>query len=72
MEEIIIGEKTLKERAITFAWGLSGFLVPAVAAYLVNISDVREIDIWQVITLMVVVSSGYIINQWTYFLKNNK
>lgn len=70
MEEIIIGKKTLKERIKTFAWGMSGLVVPAVAAFLMNIADIREIDFWKIATLVVVVASGYVFNQWTYFLNN--
>lgn len=58
-------EKTLKERAIVFAWGLGGFLAVAVATYLMNIADVREIDPWKLATIIVTVASGYVVNQFT-------
>lgn len=48
-----------------FAWGLGGFTLVAVCAYLVNINDIREIDVYKLATIFVVSASGYIVNRIT-------
>lgn len=60
-------EKTLKERIIAFLWGMGGFTGVAVAVYLMNIGDVREIDVWKLVTIVVTVSAGYVVNQGTKY-----
>jgi hypothetical protein len=60
-------EKTLKERVITFLWGMGGFTGVAVAVYLMNINDIREIDIWKLVTIVVTVAAGYVVNQGTKY-----
>jgi hypothetical protein len=63
-------EKTLKERAITFAWGMGGFVGVAVCVYLMNIADVREINVFKLLTIVVTVAAGYVVNQGTKYLNN--
>lgn len=53
------------ERVKTFLWGIGGFTAVAVAAYLVNINDVREIDFYKLATIFVVAVAGYVVNQVT-------
>jgi ABC-type uncharacterized transport system permease subunit len=60
-------EKTLKERVITFTWGMGGFIGVAVAVYLMNIADVREIDFWKLGTIVITVAAGYVVNQGTKY-----
>lgn len=55
----------LKKRVMTFIWGIGGFTAVATAAYLVNINDVREIDLYKLVTIFVVAASGYVVNQVT-------
>ena len=62
----------IKKRIITFLWGLGGFTLVAVAAYLVNIADVREIDIYKVATIFVVAAAGYVVNQMTRYINVGK
>lgn len=61
-------EKTLKERVITFLWGMGGFVGVAIAVYVMNISDVREIDLWKLATIVITVAAGYVVNQGTKYL----
>ena len=65
-------EKTLNERVITFLWGMLGFVGVAVAVYLINISDVREIDPWKLVTIVVTVAAGYVVNQGTKYARTGK
>lgn len=65
-------DKTLKERVITFLWGMGGFVGVAVSVYLMNIADVREIDFWKLGTIVVTVAAGYVVNQATKYLNTGK
>jgi hypothetical protein len=58
----------LKKRIGTFLWGIGGFSAVAVCAYLVNISDIREIDLYKVVTIFVVAVAGYVVNQVTKYI----
>ena len=55
----------LKKRVKTFFWGMGGFTAVATGAYLVNISDIREIDFYKLATIFVVTCAGYVVNQVT-------
>lgn len=52
----------IKKQLRTYAWGLGGFTLVAVCAYLVNINDVREIDVYKLATIFVVSAAGYLVN----------
>ena len=58
----------LKKRVISFAWGMGGFVLVAVCAYLANVGDIREIDFWKLGTIVVTVAAGYVVNGITKFL----
>lgn len=62
----------MKERLIRFAWGFGGFVAVALAAYLVNIGDVREIDLYKLATIFVVSAAGYVVNQGTKYVNTGK
>lgn len=62
----------MKERIIKFAWGFGGFVIVAVAAYLVNIADIREIDLYRVGTIAVISAAGYVVNQGTKYINVGK
>lgn len=64
--------KTLTERIKIFLWGMFGFASVSVCAYLVNISDIREIDPYKIATIIVVVSAGYVVNQYTKYLNTKQ
>lgn len=64
-----MNEELLK-RIKTFAWGMGGFTVVAVCAYLANISDIREIDFWKLGTIVVTVAAGYVVNQITKYFNS--
>lgn len=55
----------LQKRIKGFIWGMGGFVAVAICAYLANISDIREIDFYKLATIVVVVASGYVVNQIT-------
>jgi len=58
----------LKKRIKAYFWGMGGFTVVAVAVYVMNVSDVREIEPWKLLTIVVTVACGYIVNQGTRYL----
>lgn len=62
----------LKKRMESFLWGMGGFTVVAIAAYLVNINDVREIDPYRLATIFVVTAAGYVVNQVTKSLNKKR
>ncbi len=66
-----MNEEILK-RVKTFLWGMGGFTAVAVCAYLVNISDIREIDFYKLATIVVTVAAGYVVNQVTKYLNTSK
>jgi hypothetical protein len=59
-----MNEELLK-RIKTFAWGMGGFLVVAVGTYTMNLADIRDIDFWKILTIILTVASGYAVNQFT-------
>jgi len=65
-------EKTLKERMIIWLWGMGGFIGVAIATYLLNIADIREIDFWKITTIIVVVGAGYVVNQGSKYVNAGK
>jgi len=64
-----MNQETIK-RIKSFAWGMSGWTGVAAAAYLANIADVREIDIYKLATIVVVAACGYFVNQVTKILNS--
>ena len=62
----------MEKRIKTFLWGMLGFTAVAICTYLMNINDVREIDLYKLATIVVVVASGYIVNGLTKYLNRNE
>lgn len=58
-------DEELKKRVFTFLWGIGGFTAVATCAYLVNISDVRDIDPYKLATIFIVSAAGYVVNAIT-------
>lgn len=58
-------KKQIKKSIDSFLWGMGGFTIVAISAYLVNINDVREIDPYKLATIFVVTAAGYVVNQVT-------
>jgi hypothetical protein len=52
----------LQKKVKTFLWGMGGFTLVAVCAYLANLGDIREIDFWKLATIVITVAAGYIVN----------
>lgn len=65
-------DKTILERVKTWLWGIGGFCAVAVAVYLMNIADVREIDFWKLATIVVTVGAGYVVNQGSKYVNTGK
>ena len=61
----------LEKRIKSFFWGMGGFTGVAVCAYLANIGDVREIDFWKIVTIIVTVAAGYVVNGVTKTINRN-
>lgn len=57
--------KQIEKRVKGFLWGIGGFTAVAVFTYLANIGDIREIDGYKLATIILTVTSGYIVNQIT-------
>lgn len=55
----------MNKQVKSFIWGMGGFTLVAVSAYLANISDIREIDPYKLATIFVVTAAGYVVNQLT-------
>jgi len=55
----------LQKRVKSFLWGMGGFLVVAVGTYTMNLADIRDIDFWKILTIILTVASGYAVNQFT-------
>lgn len=62
----------LDKRAISFVWRYGVFVFMAIAAYTMNINDIQEIDLNKILTIFVVVTSTYVINEGTKWLNSNK
>jgi hypothetical protein len=58
----------LKVRLKSFIWRAGGFSVIAVAAYLANIGDIREVDLMKIVTIFVVTISAFVVNEGTKYL----
>lgn len=58
----------IKKRVKGFLWGMGGFTIVAACGYLSNINDIREIDPYKLATIVVVVASGYVVNQISKYL----
>lgn len=62
--------KELKKRIKTFLWGMGGFSLVAVCAYVANLSDIRDIDFWKLGTIVITVAAGYVVNGITKTIVN--
>lgn len=62
----------LQKRTLSFIWRYGIFVIMAIAAYTMNVNDIREIDLNKILTIFVVVTSTYVINEGTKWLNNNK
>ena len=60
----------MDKRLKAFLWGMGGWTAVAAAAYLANIGDIREIDVYKLGTIVVVTASGYVVNQVTKILNS--
>lgn len=55
----------MKNRIMSFVWRYGAFVAVAVASYLVNIADIREIDFWKLGTIFTITTATYILNEVT-------
>lgn len=62
----------LDKRVLSFVWRYGVFVFMAVASYTMNINDIQEIDLNKILTIFVVVTSTYVINEGTKWLNKNK
>ncbi len=62
----------LQKRTLSFIWRYGIFVIMAIAAYTMNVNDIREIDLNKILTIFVVVTSTYVINEGTKWINKNK
>jgi len=60
----------MKTRIQSFLWRAGVYTAIAVAAYVVNFADIREIDPWKLLSIFVLTISGYIVNEGTKWLNS--
>ena len=60
-----------KTRLFSFIWRWGAFVGVALGAYVMNISDIRAIDMYKLTTIFVVVTAGYIFNEGTKYLNSS-
>jgi len=58
----------MNNRVKSFLWRWGAFVAISGGAYLTNIGDIREVDVYKLITIFVVVSAGYVVNEATKYL----
>jgi hypothetical protein len=59
-----------KTRLFSFIWRAGVFSGVAVAAYLVNVSDIREIDLFKLGTIFLVTIASYVLNEGTKYFNS--
>lgn len=60
----------LKKRLKSLSWRAGLFVIVAISAYTGNIADIREIDIFQLLTIFTVTLSVYIGNEATKMINS--
>lgn len=60
----------MKKRIQSFIWRYGAFVAVALSGYLMNIGNVREVDINTLATIFVVTSATYIFNEFTKHLNS--
>lgn len=59
--------KKTKNRLLSFAWRYGAFVAVALAGYLMNIGDIRQVDFWTLGTIFTVTTATYIFNEVTKY-----
>ena len=62
----------MKNRLQSFLWRAGVFTAIAIAAYVVNFSDIREIDPRTILNIFVMTIAAYITNEGTKWLNTEK
>ncbi len=62
----------MNNRLKSFVWRYGAFVGIACATYLMNISDIREIDFWKLGTIFTITTATYIFNEFTKYFNTNK
>lgn len=58
----------IKNRIKSFIWRAGLFSGVAIASYLMNIADIREIEAYKLATILVVTLATYVANEGTKYL----
>jgi hypothetical protein len=58
----------MDKRIKSFLWRAGAFVAVAIAGYLMNIGDVREVDPWTLATIFTVTLATYVVNEVTKHL----
>lgn len=64
--------ETLKKRVLSFIWRAGAFVLVALAGYLMNLGDVREVNPWTLATIFTVTLSTFVFNEFTKTLNAKK
>jgi len=59
-------------RIKSFAWRYGAFVAVAIAGYLMNIGDVREVDFYTLGTIFTVTTGTYVFNELTKYFNPEK
>lgn len=62
----------MNKRIKSFFWRAGAFVLVALAGYLMNIGDVREVDPWTLATIFTVTLATYVFNEVTKHLNTAK
>lgn len=62
--------KKQTNRIKSFVWRAGLFVIVALAGYLMNIADVREVDPYTLITLFITTLSVFIANEGTKYINS--
>lgn len=60
----------VKKYAMSYLWRAGVFVIVAVSVYLMNIADVREIDLYKLATIFVVTLATYVVNEGTKIIRD--